>query len=389
MSIASARTPGSTTGTATGDATGAPADAMTDVIRAADAVRERVGRVLTDVLDHQADRLAEVGPEAAPLVDCIRSLLLGGKRLRPAFCYWGWRGAGGADGDGIVTAAAALELFQAAALIHDDVMDDSDTRRGRPAVHRAFAALHERSGWGGDGDRFGTAGAILAGDLCLSWSDEVFAGSGLPASALDRGRSVFDLMRTQLMGGQYLDMLEQARGDREEGGAGGAVDRARRVIRFKSAKYSVEHPLLLGGSLAGADDVLLHRYSTFGLLLGEAFQLRDDLLGVFGDPSATGKPAGDDLREGKRTLLVAYARERASTAQAAEIDRLLGDRDLDAAGVAVLRGILTETGAVACVESLIADDADAARKALVDAALPPDVRGALDRLVTAATERVA
>jgi geranylgeranyl diphosphate synthase type I len=359
----------------------------------------RVGRVLDGILAEQARRLSEVAEETAPLVDCIRGLLAGGKRLRPAFCYWGWRGAGGDDGHAVVAAAAALELFQAAALIHDDVMDDSDTRRGRPAAHREFASLHARLGWDGDAQRFGTAGAILAGDLCLSWSDELFAGSGLPDAALARGRAVFDLMRTQLMGGQYLDMLEQVRHrtpgaggaarSHDPGGPDDAAARARRVIRFKSAKYSVEHPLLLGGTLAGAGPALLRRYSTLGLSLGEAFQLRDDLLGVFGDPTTTGKPAGDDLREGKRTLLVAYALERATPVQAAAVDRLLGDPALDADGVATLRGILTETGAADRVEALIADDADTARKVLTETGLADEVHDALDRLVTAATERVA
>ncbi|MGF1647060.1 MAG: polyprenyl synthetase family protein [Kineosporiaceae bacterium] len=352
-------------------------------------VRGRVGRVLDDVLAEQARRLAEVAEETEPLVDCIRGLLAGGKRLRPAFCYWGWRGAGGPDGDPVLAAAAALELFQAAALIHDDVMDDSDTRRGRPAVHREFESRHASAGWDGDPARFGAAGAILAGDLCLSWSDELFAASGLPAAALARGREVFDLMRTQLMAGQYLDMLEQVRHRATGTDRADDTARARRVIRFKSAKYSVEHPLLLGGTLAGAEPALLRRYSAFGLALGEAFQLRDDLLGVFGDPATTGKPAGDDLREGKRTLLVAYALERATPAQAGVVDRLLGDPGLGPDGVAALREILLDTGAADRVEELIAIDADTARKVLAEAGLPDEVHDALDRLVTAATERVA
>ena len=143
------------------------------------------------------------------LSEAIGDLLRGGKRLRAAFCYWAWRGAGGPDGEEIVAAAAAMELFQAAALIHDDVMDDSDTRRGMPAAHRRFATLHAESCWHGDSERFGVAGAVLAGDLCLVWSDEMFAGSGLDEAALRRGRRAFDRMRTQLMAGQYLDMLEQ------------------------------------------------------------------------------------------------------------------------------------------------------------------------------------
>ena len=222
--------------------------------------------------------------------------------------------------------ASALELFQAAALIHDDVMDGSDTRRGQPAVHRRFAALHRGNHWLGSSEDFGVAGAILAGDLCLSWCDEMYAGSGLSPESLAAGRAVFDLMRTELMCGQYLDMLEQVQ-------ATTTVDRARHVILYKSAKYSVQQPLLLGGTLAGASRELLATYDVYGRALGEAFQLRDDVLGVFGDPATTGKPAGDDLREGKRTVLVAVTLERCSPAEAAVVRRSLGDPHLDAAGV--------------------------------------------------------
>ncbi|MGI4894290.1 MAG: polyprenyl synthetase family protein, partial [Janthinobacterium lividum] len=167
-------------------------------------LRDRVELVLTEFLEHQAEVLREVSEDCSPVLDVVSALLSGGKRLRPAFCYWGFRGADGGvpdeDEDGIVTAAAALELFQAAALLHDDVMDDSDTRRGQPAAHRKFAALHAQAGWSGSAERYGLAGAVLAGDLCLSWSDELYARAPLDLDALRRGRTVFDVMRTQLMG---------------------------------------------------------------------------------------------------------------------------------------------------------------------------------------------
>jgi geranylgeranyl diphosphate synthase type I len=270
--------------------------------------------------------------------------------------------------------------------VHDDVMDDSDTRRGAPAVHRRFTALHRDHGWAGDSDRFGLAGAVLAGDLCLVWSDELFTASGLDWQAVRRGRGVFDRMRTELMGGQYLDMLEQVLATRRPGGA---LERARRVIRYKSAKYTVEHPLLLGGRLAGADDDLLTAYSAFGLPLGEAFQLRDDVLGVFGDPSETGKPAGDDLREGKRTVLVAKALEHASPAQAELVARLLGDPCLDVAGVAALREIIVDTGALAAVERLVEELVDRSLTALATAAVDARARAVLTGLVAAATARAS
>jgi geranylgeranyl diphosphate synthase, type I len=352
----------------------------------AEDLRTRVQKVVEEFLAGQGDVLDGVGPDCSPLVDYVADLMRGGKRLRPAFCYWGWRGAGAPDGEEIVRAATALEFFQAAALIHDDVMDDSDTRRGAPAVHRRFAALHRGGGWTGDGERFGLAGAVLAGDLCLVWSDQQYTCSGLDADALRRGRGVFDRMRTELMGGQYLDMLEQAVASRRPGGA---FERARRVIRYKSAKYTIEQPLLLGGRLAGAREELLAGYSAFGLPLGEAFQLRDDVLGVFGDPSETGKPAGDDLREGKRTVLVAKALEVASPAQAALVRRLLGDPGLGTGGVEALRELLVETGAVAAVERLVGELVEQAQTALAAADVAEPARPVLEALVAATTARAS
>ncbi len=346
-------------------------------------LRTRVQKALDDVLARQAAALEDVSVDLAPLTEAAVALLSGGKRLRPAFCYWGWRGAGGADGPEVVHAAAALELFQAAALVHDDVMDGSDTRRGMPAAHRRLAALHRGNAWVGSADRFGEAGAILLGDLFLSWSDEVLVGSGLADEQLRRGRGTFDLMRTQLMGGQYLDMLEQARAATD----GSSVERARTVIRYKSAKYSVEHPLVLGGCLAGAAPEQLAAYSAYGLPLGEAFQLRDDVLGVFGDPAETGKPAGDDLREGKRTVLVAMALEDASPAQAAAVRRHLGDPHLDGHGVQVLREVLVDTGALARVEQLVDELTEQAEAALEGVQLANDARTVLHGLVGAATAR--
>ena len=352
----------------------------------AEDLRTRVHKALDDFLARQADVLELVSPECASLTEAIGDLVRGGKRLRPAFCYWGWRGAGGPDDEPIVHAAAAMELFQAAALIHDDVMDGSDTRRGMPSVHRRFAARHTAAGWSGDDELFGLAGAVLAGDLCLVWSGELLAASGLPADRLAAARPPFDRMRTELMAGQYLDMLEQAAGgDRP----GSAVERARRVIRYKSAKYTIEEPLQIGGTLAGADPALLATYSAYGLTLGEAFQLRDDVLGVFGDPWQTGKPAGDDLREGKRTVLVAQTLLAADPVQATQVRSLLGRSDLDEAGVGVLREIIRDTGALATVERSIGELVDQARAALHAGPVERAARDVLDALIDAATDRTA
>jgi geranylgeranyl diphosphate synthase, type I len=345
-----------------------------------DDLRQRVQKALDGFVASQLPALDAISEELGPLTDALSDLVAGGKRLRPAFCYWGYRGADGGDGDEVVAAAAALELFQACALIHDDVMDGSDTRRGQPAVHRRFASLHRTEAWTGDPEAFGMGAAILLGDLCLSWSDEMLGRSGLPTERLLAGHRVYAEMRTELMGGQYLDLLEQARG-------GGSVERALRVARYKSAKYTIEKPLHLGAVLAGAEQAVLDGYSGYGLPLGEAFQLRDDVLGVFGDPAVTGKPAGDDLREGKRTALIAIALEAADARQAAVVRRHLGDPHLTADGVSALRTVLQDTGALARVEALIRELTGDALAALEAAPVADEAREVLEQLATAVTCR--
>jgi geranylgeranyl diphosphate synthase type I len=346
-------------------------------------MRWRVDECLTRFVDDRARVLTDVSPDLAPVVRAVRDLVGGGKRLRASFCYWGWRGAGGAPmADAAVRAAASLELFHLAALVHDDLMDHSDTRRGRPTVHRVLTDQHARHGLRGDGEEFGAGAAILLGDLLLTWSDELLSECGAPDDALAAARAVYALMRGQVIAGQYLDMLEQAR---EHTGA----EASRRVLRYKSAKYTVEHPLLLGAALAGADADVRAAYSAYGLPVGEAFQLRDDVLGVFGDAAITGKPAGDDLREGKKTMLVVTALDRADPAAAALLARGLGDRHLDDAGLDDLRDVLARSGALAHVEDEIDRLVSAGLAALDTAGLPGDVTDVLDGLATGAARREA
>ncbi|MCM3554765.1 polyprenyl synthetase family protein [Janibacter melonis] len=355
-------------------------------------LRGRVQAQLDAEIARQQRHLDEMGPDVADLTDAISSLVRGGKRLRAAFAYWGWRAGGGEDGHVPVALASAMELFQAAALLHDDVMDDSDTRRGAPAAHRALAAAHAQRGWRGDADRFGLSGAILAGNLCLDWCDDLVVRSGLPADRLAAAWEVLERMRTQLMAGQFIDVVESMQPWSAADGTE-RVERARRVLRYKSAKYSVEHPLLIGAAAAGASPATREALSRHGLALGEAFQLRDDLLGVFGDPDETGKPAGDDLREGKRTVLVARAWLAADVAQRAWLEEHLGDPDLEDAQVARFRELLTSTGAVAEVEAEITRLVDASRTALDEVSgLPgarPEAVEALAELVELATARTA
>jgi geranylgeranyl diphosphate synthase type I len=348
-------------------------------------LRPRVQSTIDQVLAQQGALLSAVSSDMDPLVSALRDLLSGGKRLRPAFAYWGWRGAAdpidiAAQDDAVIHAVTGLEFLQACALIHDDVMDGSDTRRGLPAAHRRFAGLHRGEQWLGSPESFGVGAAILLGDLCLSWADEVLLTADLPRETLQRAKAIYDEMRSELMAGQYLDLLEQACG-------GGSVDRALQVVRYKSAKYTIERPLHIGAALAGAPAAVFDAYSGYGLPLGEAFQLRDDVLGVFGDPEQTGKPAGDDLREGKRTVLIALATERSSDAQRAHLRALLGDPGLDAGGIDTLRTIIEDTGALASTESMIEKLLQQSLDSLENEHVSREAREVLTGLAFAATRR--
>lgn len=345
-------------------------------------VRDRVGKRVDDYLASQRPILDDISPDVGILIDSIADFMAGGKRLRAMFLYWGWRAAGGPDNEDVVSAAAAMEFLQACALVHDDVMDRSDSRRGRPAMHRQFAALHNSAAWAGDPDDFGSAAAILIGDLCLSWADQLLMASGMDGAALSRGKPVYNVMRTELMAGQYLDMLEQVRRNAE-------IEPALQVARFKSAKYTIERPLHLGAALADADPELTAALRDYGLSLGIAFQLRDDLLGVYGNPRETGKPSGDDLREGKRTVLVALAMQSLDPGAREELTFGLDRAAYDPAGVERVRHLIDSTGARRQVEDLIDDYAGQARSALTRAQADPEALAVLDALIEAAARRVA
>ena len=347
--------------------------------------RDRVQAALDAFLDDQTARLAPLGPDAARLLDEARAAVSGGKRFRAAFCYWGHLAVAPDvadrpdEEDALIRACASLELLHASALVHDDLMDDSDTRRGRAATHRQFESDHRHAGWRGDPEQYGGAAAILLGDLLLSWADELLRRCGLPAEQVAPALDVFDLCRSEVIAGQFLDVSVQARGLAD-------VDAAMTVLRYKSAKYSIERPLHIGAALAGAGAAAMTDLTSFGLPLGEAFQLRDDLLGVFGDPAATGKPAGDDLIEGKRTVLVALALDAAGPQDAEALHRALGT-ELDEAAVQRLRGIIDDSGAHAQVESVIGELAGRAVTALERAEVDERARGVLRDLASAATDR--
>jgi geranylgeranyl diphosphate synthase type I len=348
-----------------------------------------VERALAEFVGRAGAEICTTEPSVRTGIDALSDFVLGGgKRLRPTFAWWGWRGAGGdpagEDAEGVLQAAASLELIQACALIHDDLIDSSDSRRGSPTVHIAFAKHHADQGWLGSPATFGLAAAVLIGDLALAWADDMFADAPLPATTIAAARPAWRAMRTEVLAGQYLDMRTQATGDT-------SAAAALRIDMLKTAAYTVQRPLHLGAALAGADDELIGTLLGFGGDVGVAFQLRDDLLGVFGDPSVTGKPAGDDLREGKRTLLVALGLERAARQNRPGvvnvISAAIGNAALSDTDVDTVRQALTEVGAVDAVERHIDELTGTAMTALDRAHLAGPATAELTELVVKATKR--
>lgn len=339
-------------------------------------VRTRVDRTLRTFLDAKTRAAHEQSmPSDVPaaLRECLTA---GGKRLRPLLCVLGWHAAGGRGADTpVIRTAAALEMFHTFCLVHDDIMDNSATRRGRPTVHRAIADRH------GD-DRLGTGAAILIGDMALAWSDELLHGANHPPHRLARLRRVIDVMRQEVIYGQYLDLTTTL---------GPVTDHeaALRVIRFKTAKYTCERPLHCGTTLADGGPRVRAALSQFALPLGEAFQLRDDILAVYGRPDDTGKPVLDDLREGKHTVLLALAAQRADTAQRTLLERLVGNEDLDHEGAARVREVMNATGAREAVEDMIATRHAQALAALEAVPCPPPVAVALRDVAARAVKRIS
>ena len=333
-------------------------------------IARRVDARLQLLLDTKRTRWSAFDPDLAqPIDEIARLVLAGGKRLRPAFCHWGFVGAGGnPDDQRVIDAGAAFELMHAFALFHDDVMDGSSTRRGEPTTHVVMSQLHEKNSWVGESRRFGEGAAILVGDLAFVYADQLLLGAPQPVW------SIWNELRVELNFGQYLDMLGSANSERR-------LVKAERICRYKSGKYTIERPLHLGAVLAAPEktEQLLPALSAYGLPLGDAFQMRDDVMGAFGETSVTGKPVGDDLREGKPTPLMAMATARADAAQLGVL-QLVGNTVLNDAQVADVQAVIRETGALDQLEQLITSLTDEAIEAIGKAPLSQEARNELIEL---------
>ena len=343
-----------------------------------DAIGAAVDRRLAGFLGEQLAHLSGADPVLEPLGDAVARLIgAGGKRIRPAFVYWGHRAAGAAHDEAVLTPAAAVELVHAFALIHDDVMDHAPTRRGRAAAHEAFAATHAEAAMSGDSRWFGVSAAILAGDVATAWAARLFDESAFAADALARARDVFTRLQVEVISGQYMEMWLAGRDATET--------EVLKVALLKSGRYTVTRPLHLGAALGGGGEDLGATLTAYGDAVGLGFQLRDDVLGLFGDPSVTGKGNLEDVRGGKRTLLVVWALQRAGGADRRAVLSRLGNRDVTGEDVEVVRGVVTRTGALADVEALAARQRAVAAEALEG--VPSPAREALSELADLALDR--
>lgn len=340
------------------------------------ALAPRVDAALAQFAQSETALFESIDPQLAPVGARLRAAVVGGKRIRAAFCYWGWRACGQADTDAVVRAAASMELVHAAAVTHDDLIDDSVLRRGEPSTHIALLAEVP-----GAPDRAWAARslAMLVGDLLMSWAGQLFDTCGLPSAYLARARPLWAALARELIAGECLEILRT--------GAAASPEDSLQIIRYKTAKYTVEHPLLIGGRLGGASSALLATFTAYGVPLGEAFQLRDDLLSVYGDPAATGKSNLDDITGARPTALVALALRHGDPAEREQLRDLLGRDDLTTADLEHVRKLLESSGARERVERLIAQRTRAARATLARAPLPAEAAAALHELADAVTDR--
>ncbi|UXA08567.1 polyprenyl synthetase family protein [Mycobacterium sp. SMC-2] len=311
--------------------------------------------------------------------DILMAFASGGKCLRSTFVYLGWL-CGAAPSGAALRAAASFELLHVFALLQDDVIDGSTERRGRPSAHLQFAQWHRDRGLSGSSRRFGESAAILLGDLCLIWSEQMLRESGVEARYLRQAWPRYDTMRIELAVGQFADLISDARHMP-------TLEAVLDVARRKSGNYTVRRPLEIGAAMSDCDDATLARLGRYGAALGEAFQLRDDVLGVFGSPAITGKPSSRDLLERKATSVVVAAHQLADPPARAELTKLMNGHALDDGALDRWKALIVETGAVEMIERMISDRVASAREHLGDASIDEPVRAALDEMAAACTDR--
>ncbi|MCV6978155.1 polyprenyl synthetase family protein [Mycobacterium bourgelatii] len=343
-------------------------------------LRQQVLAEVTDFVSARcADELGECGVDVAG--EILREFVKGGKCLRSTFMYLGWL-CGAPASDAALAATASLELLHAFALLQDDVMDDSPSRRGRPAAHIQFTRWHRERGLSGSSRRFGESAAVLLGDLCLIWADQLLRSTGLDHHHLERAWPRYNAMRTELAIGQFADLAIDLRNLP-------SMESVLEVARKKSGNYTVRRPLEIGAAMAGCGPRTVALLGQYGSAVGEAFQLRDDILGTFGSPETTGKPNGGDLQERKATSVVVAAYHMGDAATRRQFGELINSDHLDDDALDRWRSLICATGAVSYIEEMISDRVEIARNALNDSGIDVVMRTALADMAGVCTRRAA
>jgi len=344
--------------------------------------KKQFDKQLLAYLSEKRQEAKEINPETVVLVDeIIRFTENGGKRVRPAFMYSGYVAAGGKAHEAILFASMSVELLHTFALIHDDIIDNSDLRRGELTTHKAFEEYHKTRKLKGSKKEFGLSSAILVGDLAFSFAEEILTTAPFPQERIRRARYFFDQMKIQVIYGQYLDVL----GGYKEGLT---EDEVLQVLEYKTAKYTVERPLHIGAMMAGSDYQTLETFSRYGIPFGQAFQMQDDIVGSFGTEEEIGKPADSDIKEGKKTLLLAKAYERADKQQKKALDQIVGNKNATKTDIEKVKKIMEKTGAYDYCVKLAKELLVQAKKAVSETKLKDEGKGYLLAAVDYLNERL-
>jgi geranylgeranyl diphosphate synthase type I len=314
------------------------------------------------------DEASKVHPEAVVLSEGVRRFIRnGGKRVRPAFAYSAYVASGGRSLEAILYASAALEVLHAWALIHDDIIDNANLRHGKPSVHKVFEDFHRKRALSGSAGKFGTDAAILVGDLALTFADELLNTAPFPAERIRRAKEYYDLMKKQVIFGEYLDVVAPLKKQVTERDL-------LTILEYKTAKYTVERPMHIGAVLAGAEEDTLRIFSSYAVPLGQAFQIQDDIMGTFSNEAKIGKPVDSDIKEGKRTLLVLKAYEFSKGAEKRLLDAVLGNQSAGEAEIEAARQIMRSSGALEYSQELAYKLIKKAKGAILQAKLVEEGR---------------
>jgi len=310
------------------------------------------------------EKADKIDPSSKQMIELLKEFTLrGGKRLRAALVYYGYRCFSNKNLKEIIKASVTMELIQSYLLIHDDIIDNDDLRRNGPTLHISYKNIAKRKYKKIDSNHFGLSMAILAGDICAAFANEIMAKLKIKEKNKIQALNVLNHSLHHVIYGQVLDVLSELRIITNKD--------IEKIHRLKTATYTIESPLHIGALLAGAKQKHLKTLSNYAIPLGKAFQIKDDILGMFGEKEKVGKPVGSDIKEGKKNLLILKALESATPAQRQAIEEALGNQDLTKNQLNQVRAIVIKTGSLSYSQNLAKNLVKKAKSAIKSAKFRP------------------